>query len=66
MSTTTVTRTIHVQKRSPIGKWSGSDEPQSYYWREDNDTITLTADERRRIQWYCVNAHAEWHNTDDD
>ena len=47
--TTNVTATKVAQK--PRWKWSGSDEPQSYYRHEDNDTVTLTVDEQRRIQY---------------
>ena len=50
----------------PRWKWSGEDEPQPYYCHEDNDTMTLTADETRYIKWYNANAHKEWHNADDD
>ena len=63
---TMTTRAAHVQKRPPIAKWSGSDEPQSYYHEDDEDTGTLTVEEQRRIQWYHANAHAEWHNADED
>lgn len=52
--------------RAPIAKWSGSDEPQSYYHEDDEDTGTLTVEEQRRIQWYCASAHIEWHNADED
>jgi hypothetical protein len=65
-TTTTTTRAAHVQKRPPIAKWSGSDEPQSYYHEDDEDTGTLTVEEQRRIQWYCASAHVEWHNADED
>ncbi len=48
------TTTVNAQKRQPIAKsiakWSGSDEPQSYYSREDDDGITL----RTAIKWYDV------------
>jgi len=46
-----MTATSAVQRPRPRWKWSGSDEPQSYYSREDNDTVTMTVDERRRIQY---------------
>jgi len=49
MTTTNMTATKAAQK--PRWKWSGSDEPQSYYHREDTDTVTLTVDEQRRIQY---------------
>ncbi len=65
-TTTTTARAAHVQKRPPIAKWSGSDEPQSYYHEDDEDTGTLTVEEQRRIQWYCASAHIEWHNADED
>jgi hypothetical protein len=44
------TTTVNAQKRQPIAKWSGSDEPQSYYSREDNDGITL----KTATKWYDV------------
>ena len=46
-----MTATNMTATQAPRRKWSGSDEPQSYYSREDNDTVTLTVDEQRRIQY---------------
>ena len=46
-----MTATNMTATKAPRRKWSGSDEPQSYYRREDNDTVTLTVDEQRRIQY---------------
>ena len=37
-------------KTKMIAKWSGSDEPQSYYNREDDDGITL----KTATKWYDV------------
>lgn len=51
MTTTNMTTTNMTATKAPRWKWSGSDEPQSYYRREDNDTVTLTVDEQRRIQY---------------
>ena len=63
---TTTTTTVNAQKRQPIGKWSGSDEPQSYYEHEDTDTVTLTVSEVRRIQGYYANSQRKWRNDDDE
>jgi hypothetical protein len=62
---TQTAKTISVGK-NPSWKWSGSDEPQSYYCREDNDTGMLTNDERAYIKWYHAHANKPWHNTDED
>ena len=62
-----LTTTVNAQKRqSIISKWSGSDEPQSYYSREDTDTVTLTVSEQRRIQCYHANSQRKWRNDDDE
>jgi hypothetical protein len=48
-------------------RWSEDDiEPQSYYSREDEDTMTLTVGEQRRIQGYHANAQRNWRNADED
>jgi hypothetical protein len=64
------TTTVNALKRQPIAKsiakWSGSDEPQSYYSREDDDTATLTVGEQRRIQCYYANAQRKWRNADEE
>jgi hypothetical protein len=65
MLTSTAT-TVNAQKRQPIGKWSGNDEPQSYYDHEDTDTVTLTVSELRRIQSYYANSQRKWRNDDDE
>ena len=62
----TTTTTVNAQKRQPIGKWSGSDEPQSYYEHEDTDTVTLTVSEVRRMQSYYANSQRKWRNDDDE
>ena len=62
----TTTTTVNAQKRQPIAKWSGSDEPQSYYSREDTDTATLTNSEQRRIQCNYANAQRKWRNADEE
>jgi hypothetical protein len=62
----TAATTVNTQKRQPIAKWSGSDEPQSYYSREDTDTATLTNSESRRIQCYYANAQRKWRNADEE
>ena len=61
-----LTTTVNAQKRQSISKWSGSDEPQSYYSREDTDTVTLTVSEQRRIQCYHANSQRKWRNDDDE
>ena len=64
------TTTVNALKRQPIAKsiakWSGSDERQSYYSREDDDTATLTVGEQRRIQCYYANAQRKWRNADEE
>ena len=62
----TTATTVNAQKRQPIAKWSGSDEPQSYYSREDTDTATLTVGEQRRIQCNYANAQRKWRNADEE
>jgi hypothetical protein len=42
-------------QEKPRWKWSGSDEPQSYYSREDDDGITL----KTATKWYDVK-HPEY------
>ena len=69
MPTTTVNaQNVNAQKKQPkmIAKWSGSDEPQSYYDHEDTDTATLTVGEQRRIQCNYANAQRKWRNADED
>ena len=44
----------------PRWKWSGSDEPQSYYSREDDDGITL----KTATKWYDVK-YPEYDDGDD-
>ena len=69
MPTTTVNaQNVNAQKKQPnfISKWSGSDEPQSYYSREDDDTATLTVGEQRRIQCNYANAQRKWRNADEE
>jgi hypothetical protein len=58
--------TANAQKRQSISKWSGSDEPQSYYSHEDTDTATLTVGEQRRIQCNHANAQRKWRNADEE
>ena len=62
----TTTTTVNAQKRQPIGKWSGSDEPQSYYEHEDTDTVTLSRHEVNYIRWYQSRDHSKWRNDDDE
>ena len=54
------------QQPKMIAKWSGSDEPQSYYDHEDTDTATLTRDEVNYIRWYHSIDHSNWRNADDE
>ena len=59
----------NAQKKQPkmIAKWSGSDEPQSYYdHEEDTDTATLTRDEANYIRWYHSIDHSKWRNVDEE
>jgi len=58
--------TVNALKRPSIAKWSGSDEPQSYYSREDDDTATLTVGEQHRIQCNYANAQRKWRNADEE
>ena len=62
--TTKTNPTVAAPKR--MCKWSGDEEPQSYYSREDEDTMTLTVGEQRRIQGYYANAQRKWRNADED
>ena len=56
------TTTVNAQ---PISKWSGSDEPQSYYNHEDTDTATLSRREVNYIRWYQSHDHSKWRNADE-
>ena len=54
---TTTTRTIC--------KWSGDAEDDC--WRgddHDEDTVTMTADERRYIEWYHAQSRVQWRDDD--
>ena len=54
-------------KALPRWKWSGDDEPIEYRrCDEDEDTVTLTADEKRNLKWYNAQAHREWRDADAD
>ena len=70
MPTTAVNASANAndQKKQPkmIAKWSGSDEPQSYYDHEDDDTATLTRHEANYIRWYNTYDHSKWRNADDE
>jgi hypothetical protein len=52
------------KKTNSICKWSGEDD--EYHWRGDNDedTVTMTADEQRYINWYHTQAHIQWRDDD--
>jgi hypothetical protein len=63
---TTAATAVNAKKRQPISKWSGSDEPQSYYNHEDTDTMWHTADELRYIKWYQSRDHSKWRNADEE
>lgn len=52
---TTTTRTIC--------KWSGDCDDDEYSWR-DEDTVTMTADERRYINWYHAQKRVQWRDAD--
>jgi hypothetical protein len=58
--------TVNAQKRQPIAKWSGSDEPQSYYSHVDDDTATLNTHEVNYIRWYQSRDHSKWRNADEE
>ena len=58
--------TVNAKKRQPIAKWSGSDEPQSYYSHEDDDTMTLSRREVNYIRWYQSRDHSKWRNADEE
>ena len=60
------TTTVNALKRQPIAKWSGSDEPQSYYSHEDDDTATLSRREVNYIRWYQSRDHSKWRNADEE
>ena len=52
-----------------IAKWSGDcdDESNEYRWRggdHDEDTVTMTADERRKINWYRAQSRIQWRDVD--
>jgi hypothetical protein len=52
-----------------IAKWSGDcdDESNEYCWRggdHDEDTVTMTADERRYIDWYHAQSRIQWRDAD--
>lgn len=68
MPTTAINASANAQKKQPkmIAKWSGSDEPQSYYDHEDTDTATLTEDEVNYIRWYNSIDHSKWRNVDEE
>jgi hypothetical protein len=60
--------TSKVQSKSkPRQRWSGDEEPIEYHrGYDDEDTVTLTADEIRRLNWYAAQAHKEWRDADVD
>jgi len=68
MPTTAFNASANAQKKQPkmIAKWSGSDEPQSYYDHEDTDTATLTREEVNYIRWYDSIDHSKWRNVDEE
>lgn len=63
---TTTTMTMKKTTRT-ICKWSGDTEDE-YSWRDDDhrdeDTVTMTADERRYIEWYHAQARVQWRDAD--
>ena len=63
----TTNATMITKTKTKTLRWSEDDEePQSYYCREDNDTVRLTVGEQRRIQGYYANAQRNWRNADED
>jgi len=54
-------------KSKPRQRWSGDEEPIEYHRGDDDeDTVTLTADEICRLKWYAAQAHNEWRDADVD
>jgi hypothetical protein len=66
MTTTMTTKTKADAVQKPRWKWSGSDEPQSYYCHDDEDTATLTVGEQRRIQLNDFANWCNWSNVDEE
>ena len=67
VDTKTLARSTAQSKKKPTWKWSGEDTPFEHRrWDDDEDTITLTRDERKQIDWYHTQAKVEWHNADED
>ena len=60
------TSAVGSKKTPPRWKWSGSDEPQSYYCHEDTDTMTLSSHELRYIRWYNTHGRKEWRDDDEE
>lgn len=61
---TTTTMTTMKKTTRTICKWSGDAEDDEYSWRDDEDTVTMTADERRYIEWYHAQARVQWRDAD--
>ena len=54
-------------KSKPRQRWSGGEKPIEYRRGDDDeDTVTLTADEKRYLKWYNSQAHKEWRDADAD
>ena len=63
-----MTTTMMKTTTRTICKWSG-DADDEYSWRDDGrrdeDTVTMTEDERRYINWYHhAQAHIQWRDDD--
>ena len=64
---TLASSTAPAQSKKPRWKWSGDDEPSEYRrWDDDQDTMTLTREEVRRINGYRAMLRVKWHNADED
>ena len=67
LTSSTTTAPAPAQSKKPRWKWSGDDEPSEYRrWDDDQDTMTLTREEVRRINGYRAMLHVKWHNADED
>jgi len=67
LASSTTTAPAPAQSKKPRWKWSGDDEPSEYRrWDDDQDTMTLTREEVRRINGYRAMLRVKWHNADED
>jgi hypothetical protein len=67
LASSTTTAPAPAQSKKPRWKWSGDDEPSEYRrWDDDQDTMTLTREEVRRINGYRAMLRVKWRNADED